>query len=121
MRADEVELWKKVTAAGSVVVGLCFMNFMMAEHQHMHTPPPYPFLKIRNKVRPWNHTCHAATMPPNARDCRRGGLGYAPAGVCMPQPRRASPRALWSVMVCAMLNAAVAFGCAAVPMGRRHA
>ena len=51
--AEEVELWKKVTAAGSLFVTLCFCNFLASEHHHMHTPPPYPYLRIRNKPLPW--------------------------------------------------------------------
>ena len=39
---EEVELWKKITAVGSVVVSACFLNWMATDHHHMHTPPPYP-------------------------------------------------------------------------------
>ena len=27
--------------------------FAHREHIHMHEPPPYPYLKIRNKPLPW--------------------------------------------------------------------
>eukprot|EP01047_Picozoa_sp_COSAG01_P039953 COSAG01_NODE_3330_length_6246_cov_4.593298_8_plen_142_part_00 len=49
--AEEVELWKKVSAGGTVVVALCFLNFLASEHQHFDKPPPFPYLRIRNKVR----------------------------------------------------------------------
>jgi hypothetical protein len=49
--AEEVELWKKVSAGGTVVVALCLLNFLAAEHQHFDKPPPFPYLRIRNKVR----------------------------------------------------------------------
>ena len=39
---EEVELWKKITAVGSVAVSACFLNWMATDHHHMHTPPPYP-------------------------------------------------------------------------------
>lgn len=33
-----------------MVVALCLLNFLAAEHSHFHQPPPYPYLRIRNKV-----------------------------------------------------------------------
>ena len=51
--AEEVELWKKITMIGSVAVCGVLLNWMAGEHHHMHKPPPYPYLKIRNKPLPW--------------------------------------------------------------------
>ena len=51
--AEEVELWKKITAVGSLMVAGVFLNWLASDHQHMHTPPAYPYLRIRNKPLPW--------------------------------------------------------------------
>ena len=51
--AEEVELWKKITAVGSLMVAGVFLNWLASDHHHMHTPPAYPYLRIRNKPLPW--------------------------------------------------------------------
>ena len=50
---EEVELWKKITAVGSVVVSACFLNWMATDHHHMHTPPPYPCAHLSNVLSPF--------------------------------------------------------------------
>ena len=38
---------------GSVFVAAVFLNWMASEHHHMHTPPPYGYLRVRTKPFPW--------------------------------------------------------------------
>jgi hypothetical protein len=73
-----------------VVVALCLLNFLAAEHSHFHQPPPYPYLRIRNKVL----TAHIAHAVGNHRPV---GLWDNPAvwwmcsGVLTDDPCTAQP------------------------------
>ena len=53
--AKDMELMKKATAGGVMLVGvLCVVNVgIHMSHEHGHEQPAYPYLKIYNKPFPW--------------------------------------------------------------------
>ncbi|KAL5556722.1 hypothetical protein UlMin_038958 [Ulmus minor] len=51
--AYETAKWEKITYAGIVSCTLLAFYHLSKGHPHAEEPPPYPYLRIRNKEFPW--------------------------------------------------------------------
>ncbi|KAK3030435.1 hypothetical protein RJ639_039192 [Escallonia herrerae] len=51
--AYEAAKWEKITYAGIVTCTVLAVYQLSKGHHHFDTPPPYPYLHIRNKEFPW--------------------------------------------------------------------
>ncbi|KAG1368523.1 Cytochrome c oxidase subunit 6a, mitochondrial [Cocos nucifera] len=51
--AYETAKWEKITYAGIVTCTVLSIYNLSKGHHHLPEPPPYPYLRIRNKEFPW--------------------------------------------------------------------
>ncbi|XP_073115805.1 cytochrome c oxidase subunit 6a, mitochondrial isoform X2 [Elaeis guineensis] len=51
--AYETAKWEKITYAGIVTCTILSIHNLSKGHRHPPEPPPYPYLRIRNKEFPW--------------------------------------------------------------------
>ncbi|GAB2232045.1 hypothetical protein Droror1_Dr00011066 [Drosera rotundifolia] len=49
----EAEKWEKITYAGIATCTILAIYNLSKGHLHYEEPPPYPYLRIRNKEFPW--------------------------------------------------------------------
>ncbi|XP_031478700.1 cytochrome c oxidase subunit 6a, mitochondrial-like isoform X2 [Nymphaea colorata] len=49
----ETSKWEKITYAGIATCAVLAFYNLSQGHHHQESPPPYPYLHIRNKEFPW--------------------------------------------------------------------